>query len=556
MTRRKNNTSNKLIKKRIQYFFIVSILLFTYLIYRISYLTIYKNKEYETKIENQSTETIKLNNGRGIIYDRNNIPLTDTKKTKVILVPKEALSGNFENISLIKEATRLTEEDIYKAVQEQLKSQIIEIEIDYINNSKIKELKEKNIIVKDKIIRYSDNNLLTHLIGYVKPSENKGVSGIEKYMDDELKDSNENYISVFKSGSNNGGLTYLKGSMEHISSKENSKHLKLTIDSKIQKTVEDIMDNEENPSAVIISDVQSGEILAMSSRPNFNQNEISSYNNSMNGELQNRALAVTYPPGSVFKLVVLYAALENNIIDKNYRYYCNGSIKIGSSGEVLNCNNSTAHGMETLEEAFANSCNCAFYDIAKRVGSEKIFDAIKTLHLDEKIDIGIDEEKNSKLTKDIALSNLAIGQSNIEFTPLQINQLTQLIANNGTYNQLYIYDSIINENKEILKNFKPNKSSEIISPYTITQIKEMMTSVSKIGTAKSLFDLDGGCGVKTGTAQSSLNGKAISHGWITGFYPEINPKYAITIIIEGTEKRNKSAIPIFKEICEKLNKFN
>ena len=556
MTRRKNNTSNKRIKKRIQYFFIVSILLFTYLIYRIVYITIYKNEEYESKIENQSTETVKLNSGRGIIYDRNNIALTDTKKTKVIIVPKEALSGDFENISLIKEATKLTEADIYKAVQEQLTSQIIEIEINHIDSSKIEKLKEKNIIVKDKTIRYSDNNLLTHIIGYVKTSENTGVSGIEKYMDDELKDSNESYISVFKPGSNNGGLTYLKGSMEYVTSEEDSKHLKLTIDSKIQKSVENIMDKEENSSAVIISNVQSGEILAMSSRPNFNQNEIASYNNSTNGELQNRALSVTYPPGSVFKLVVLYAALENNIIDENYRYYCDGSITIGSSGEVLNCNNYAVHGIETLEETLANSCNCAFYDIAKRVGSEKIFDAIKTLNLDEKVDIGIDEEKNSKLPEDIALSNLAIGQANIEFTPLQINQLTQVIANNGTYNPLYIYDSIINENKETLKTFKSSKASEVISPYTMTQIKEMMTSVSKIGTAKSLSDLEGGSGVKTGTAQSSLNGKAISHGWITGFYPEINPKYAITVIIEGTEKESKSAIPTFREICEELNKFN
>ncbi|MDZ4910506.1 penicillin-binding protein 2, partial [Clostridium perfringens] len=152
----------------------------------------------------------------------------------------------------------------------------------------------------------------------------------------------------------------------------------------------------------------------------------------------NRALAVTYPPGSVFKLVVLYAALENNAIDENYRYNCNGSAKIGTSGKVLNCNNNVAHGSEDVSDALANSCNCAFYDIAKRVGSEKIFEAIKTLHLDEKVDIGIDEEKDSKIPENIALSNLAIGQANIEFTPLQINQLTQAIANNGTYMPLYI----------------------------------------------------------------------------------------------------------------------
>lgn len=551
MSRRKKYVCNKLIRKRIKYFLITCILLFTYLTYRIFNISIFKNEEYESRIESQSIETVNLNSGRGIIYDRNNRPLTDKRKTKVLLVPKKVISGNFSNISLIKNATKLTEEDIYKAVQNQLSSEIIEINIDYIDEDKIDELKEKNILVKEKTLRYSDDNLLTHLIGYVKKSENTGVSGIEKYMNDELKDSNKNYVSVFKAGNNNGGLTYLKGSLEDISQEE-GKNLKLTIDSKIQDRVEKIMDKEENPSAVVISDVQTGEIISMCSRPNFNPNNISSYANSTKGELQNRALSVTYPPGSVFKLVVLFAALDNNIIDENYRYNCTGSTQVGSGGEVLNCNNLTSHGMESLEEAVANSCNTAFYDIAKRVGSEKIFEAIKTLHLDEKVDIGIDEEQNSSIPKDIALSNLAIGQDKIEFTPLQINQLTQIIANNGTYKQLYIYDKIINNNKETLKTYERNKKEEIISPYTMTQIKRLMTSVSLIGTAKSLSDLEGGCGVKTGTAQSSLNGKSISHGWITGFYPSENPKYAITIVVEGTENGNKSAVPIFKEICQNL----
>lgn len=552
MTRKKKNTSNKLIKRRIKFFFIVFLLLCTYLTYEIVNLTIFKNEEYESKIDSQSLETINLNSGRGIIYDKNNLPLTDQKKSKVLLVPKDIVSGNFQNVALIKKATKLTEEDIYKAVQEQLSNEIIEIDIDYIDKSKIEELKEKDILVKEKTVRYSNSNLLTHLIGYIKKSENNGVSGIEKYMNEELKDSNKNYVSVFKAGVNSKGLKYLKGSIEENSNSENSSHLKLSIDSKIQQKVEKLMDKEENPSAVIISDIKSGAILAMCSRPNFNQNKISDYKDSTKGELQNRALAVTYPPGSVFKLVVLYAALENNVIDENYRYNCNGSIKIGSSSEVLNCNNNVAHGAEDISDAFANSCNCAFYDIAKRVGSEKIYEAIKTLHLDEKVDIGIDEEKDSKLPEDIALSNLAIGQADIEFTPLQINQLTQIIANNGTYMPLYIYDSIIDNNENTIKTYKPNKKSEIISPYTMTKIKNMMMKVSKEGTAKALVNLQGGCGVKTGTAQSSLNGKAISHGWITGFYPEINPKYAITVIVEGTEKESKSATPIFKEICENL----
>ena len=552
MTRRKNNTLTKLIKRRIECFFLMTILLFGCLSYRVIYLSIYKNKEYEKKINNQSTETVSLNSGRGIIFDRNNVSLTDNDKEKVILVPKDVVSGNFKNIALIKSATNLDEKDIYKAVQKQISSEIIEIEIDKIDETKIEELEDNNILVEEKTKRYSDNNLLTHLIGYIKTSENLGVSGIEKYMNDELKDKNKNYVSVFKPGANNSGLTYLKGSLGNISWSDDTINLKLTIDSKLQQKIETIMDKEDNPSAVVVSDVESGEILAMCSRPNFNQNDISSYVNSKNGELQNRVLSVTYPPGSVFKLVVLFAALNNNIIDENYVYNCTGSTSIGNNGEVLRCNNNKAHGIENLNEAFSNSCNCAFYDIAKRVGRDKIYEAIKILHLDDKVDIGIDEEVNSKLPDDIALSNLAIGQANIEFTPLQINQLTQIIASNGNYKTLSIYSELVDRDFNSIKTYKSSKKSEIIAPYTMIRIKEMMNSVSKLGTASSLADIKNGCGVKTGTAQSSKNGEKVCHGWITGYYPEINPKYAITVIVEGTKEESKSATPIFKEICEKL----
>ena len=88
----------------------------------------------------------------------------------------------------------------------------------------------------------------------------------------------------------------------------------------------------------------------------------------------------------------------------------------------------------------------------------------------------------------------------------------------------------------------------------MTRIKEMMKDVSINGTAKDLFDLEGTSGVKTGTAQSSLNGTKINHGWVTGFYINNNKQYTITIVVEGTEENSKSAVPIFKEICKNINK--
>jgi penicillin-binding protein 2 len=258
-------------------------------------------------------------------------------------------------------------------------------------------------------------------------------------------------------------------------------------------------------------------------------------------------------------LVVLYSALENKVVDENYTYNCVGQVILNEKGETLKCNKLDGHGIQTLQETLSNSCNTAFYDIAQRLGQDKILDSAKTLHLDETVDIGI-EETNLNLPESIPLNLLAIGQGSISLTPIQINQMTQIIANNGTYKPLYLYDSIINNNLEKVETFKTTKEEEIISPYRITMVKEMMKNVSKEGTAKDLSDLEGGCGVKTGTAQVTIDSVEATNGLITGYYPEENPKYAITVLVEATVNdgiaNNKSAVPIFKEICKGLNKIN
>ncbi|MDR0879862.1 MAG: penicillin-binding protein 2 [Clostridioides sp.] len=551
---RVKKTACQMQKRRIWTFFTLFVLAFGILIYRMVDIQIINNEKYSKRVENQSTEKIELNSGRGHILDRNGDKLTDTTKQKILVIEKEKLNNNYSLIDLIKKATGIQEMDIYKAIQDQKDKNIIQLSIERVDSSYKKQLEEKGILVEDQILRYSPKNLLTHTIGYISKKDKVGSMGIEKSMDKILKNSNEKYLSVFKAGANSSELKMLKGGIKSVTKGKDDRHIKLTIDSKIQRLVENTTDKEENPNAVVISDVSTGEILAMSSRPKFDPNDVSKSLNGTDGEFENRAIGVTYPPGSVFKIAVLFSALENGVVDENYRYTCTGSTPIGTGKSVLRCHNRQGDGEQTLEQAFANSCNPAFYDIAKKLGEEKIMATVEKLHLFEKVDIGLDEEKSKEKPKKIALNNLAIGQENIEFTPLQINQMTQIIANNGTYEPLRLLSSIVDDSGKVVKTFEPTKNEEVISPYISNRVKEIMKGVSLDGTAKSLKDLPGGSGVKTGTAQSTKNGVAVEHGWITGYYPANRPKYVITVIVEGSEKGNKSAVPVFKEICEGIDK--
>lgn len=551
MARKKDNIETKF-KNRSYSMILLFISIYLFLIYRLVDIQVIDSDVYKEKMTDQNTYRVDLNSGRGIIYDRNGEALTDTVKEQIIIAEKKKLFNDTKYKELVKNTAKIDEIELFKYIEEQIDSPVIEIKTDKISKEVKEKLEKEGLIVAQRTQRYSSDKLLSHTIGYIKKSEKVGESGIEKSMDKILNNSNEKYVSAFKAGEKyNIGI--LKGSIKTVNKDENAKNIRLTIDKNMQKKVEKILDKEENPSAVVISDIDTGEILSMASRPTFNPNDLSEGKDIDDGKFTNRALQRTYPPGSVFKIVVLYAALENNIINENYTYNCVGKTHIGEN-EELKCNKLDGHGVQNLQQAFSNSCNTAFYDIASKTGKKNIMEAIKKLHLDEKVDIGLDEEKNRELPNDIAIRNLSIGQGDLEFTPLQINQMTQIVANNGTYKPLYIYDSIVGNNNNIIKTFKPSKSEEIISPYTMTIIKEMMKDVSKNGTAKALNDLEGGSGVKTGTAQSVSNGSKVNHGWITGYYPEKNPKYAITVFVEGTKKANKSAVPIFKEICLAINK--
>ena len=560
MSRKKYSLPKQIIN-RSSSIFCIFVIVYGFLIYRLIDIQYLKGDFYKEKAQNQSTEKIELNSGRGIIYDRNGKALTDVKKNKIIIVEKERLFNDESTKELVKTATGLDETQIYKNIEEQKYSSVVKLPTKTLDSYVKEQLEENNILVEEETLRYSPDGLMASTIGYIS-GDKEGICGIEKSLDYLLKDSNERYVSAFRAGeSGNVGknkVSILKGSIKTVTDKENNQNVKLTIDKDIQKIVEDVTKKEENPTSVVISDIKTGEILAMSSMPTFDPDNISKSiqenEKNNNGAFYNRAVQVTYPPGSVFKIVVLYAALEVGVVDENYTYTCTGKTNVGNTDEILRCHNLEGHGFENLQQAFSNSCNPAFLDIAMKVGEEKILAAAEKLHLGECVDIGLEEEKTGSIPKDISIRNLAIGQGSIEFTPLEINQLTQIVSNNGSYKPLYLYDSVVDENKDIIKLFKQSKTQEIISPYTMTIIKEMMKDVSKEGTAKELKELDGGSGVKTGTAQSSLNGAKITHGWITGFYPENNPKYAITIIVEGVEGKSKSAVPIFNEICKKINK--
>ena len=311
----------------------------------------------------------------------------------------------------------------------------------------------------------------------------------------------------------------------------------LTIDTRIQEIVESAADSMEK-GAVVVLDIDNGEVLASHSKPN---------------DYLNRAFN-PYAVGSVFKLVVSACALENNI---NPKYECKGQITVGDT--VFSCQNKRAHGIQTIKEALANSCNCYFVDLALSLGYDKVFDTAKLFGFGERTSLA--EEWNvsngtfpekSELRSKGQLSLIGFGQGKLTATPLHFASVVAAIANGGYYNSPKVFIGELDDNGDLTE-FSRNEPKQIISSKTAEKLREYMRYVVTNGTGAAAEYHKNSAG-KTSTAQSGVyvDGKEILNTWFAGFYPYTSPKYAIVVMVEDGTSGSADCCPIFRTIVENL----
>lgn len=236
---------------------------------------------------------------------------------------------------------------------------------------------------------------------------------------------------------------------------------------------------------------------------------------------------MAYPPGSLFKLIVLLTALEENYDYVSKTFYCKGYEEIGNV--IIKCNNEEGHGFIDIKGAFSKSCNSAFIQLGQQLGSKNIIDMAIKLGFGNKVNIGLLEEIEGNLPvgddlQGPVIGNISIGQGSIEATPLQITNLIMIVANKGIKKGLTIVDGITNEDGYMIKPFNRGQLERVLSERNCEILMEYLIEVVERGTARNI-DLEsiGGAGGKTGSAQAILNRKETIHGWFSGFYPKMNP---------------------------------
>lgn len=482
-----------------------------------------------------NTIEIEIDSGRGNIYDKNGLRLTGGEEyfANVFLPSEKSI------IKFAQETNGVEREKGLKTLRQNKPTVVFKKE----------KISGSGIYSFPTTKRYSDDLYLGQLIGYTN-SENIGVYGLEKYFNEILYSDRSKTASFNVAASGD----FLLGESPTVKNGNSKGNLFLTIDKNIQKICANSTAEMEK-GGVVVSEISTGKILALLSKPGLSAEDLVSAINNKSQPFINRTLSA-YSVGSVFKPVVAAAMLENN--KGSFCYNCKGNTKI--LGIDFHCNNLNGHGKLNLKEAIAHSCNTYFFNGANTVSSTALHNIAVSLGFGSPIDLSggvkasagklttLDQLKKSKAN----IANFSIGQGNIALSPLVLCNLYSAIANNGEYYTPNLIEGYTN-NKKFISN-ESSKKVVVFSKATAATLKEDLIYAIYTGTGKAAKPNYGGAGGKTATAQTGQykNGKEILNSWFCGFFPADKPKYTVVVFCEDGVSGSKDAAPIFKNIADQM----
>lgn len=563
------------IKNRLNRVVIALILLgFTAVLVNLFYESVIKSDFYQTKaLENQMRD-ITVTGKRGTIYDRNMKAIARSATVWTVFISPNDLNAIkdeterenqraliAENLSTILEVEKdsIIEKSKKKNYYEVIKKKVEEPEVDEIRAF----AKEHDIscvhLVEDSKRYYPYNELASSVIGFTG-SDNQGLYGIEAKYDEYLTGTPGRIVSAKNANGTDMPLTY-----EKMYEPKDGNSLVLTLDYSIQNFLEKALDatvsqfNPANRAAGIVMNVNTGEILAMSSKPDFNLNEPYEITDSalaatlegLEGDAlkearsaawerqwRNKAITELYEPGSVFKVVTASAALEEKKVTMDTSFHCTGSKKVAS--ETMHCHVRSGHGTENFAQAVVNSCNPAFIEIGQMLGADLFTKYVRSFGLTTGSKTGIDlpGEQACQTYSDgsamsiVDLASCSFGQSNV-VTPIQMITVMAAVVNGGKLVTPHVVQKILDEDGNVVKNVETEVKRQVISEETSEAMRPLLEGVVAANGGSNAYVKGYRIGGKSGTSQKkndAVNKKYISS--FCTFAPVDDPEIAVLIVVD------------------------
>lgn len=531
---------------------------------RLFVVQIINGKELQQRATDQWTRDLALTAPRGSFFDATGDTLAVSYTTYDVYVRGRQVSNVEQTASILAEILGLDYENTLEKVSRKNVSEVLlKMQVEADVAEEIYNAKLDGIYLTENVGRYYVyGNLLTQLLGFTS-IDNKGQAGLEAYLDDYLTGiDGYSYVQSDLQGKEIGG------SIRYYVNGISGSDVTLTVNSKIQILLEQILSQayeEQKAKAVtgIVMNAKTSEILAISSKPSFDLNEVPRDDLEVLFEQSKmKAVTDTYEPGSTFKILTVAAALEEGVVSLDDTFYCPGYRII--DGQRIKCWKTIGHGNQTLAEAFSNSCNCCFMDLALRLGVDKFYYYMEKFGLGQKTGITIQGESGGILmdkesVKTVDLARMGFGHA-VAVTPIQLLSAVAGVTS-GTLKTPTVIEKIVDVNGKVV--YEPEVEEEKIVSDETRKIVNQLLQKAENKIQDYSFVEGYNVGGKTGTAQKYSETGGIAQGkYISSFigtYPADDPEYLMMIIVDepsaGAYYGSIVAAPYGKQFFTSLFEF-
>ena len=600
-------TKSRLISRRMFILSTLKIAVFVSIICRLFYLQISENIKYRSLSDKNRLREWKIAPQRGIIEDYFGEKIAEnTRVFQLHMVPEDVLNLEelFFKLSKIIDFDKQKRNNLIKRLKKRKPWETIIVS----DNLSWSEFSRLNLFlheiqgIKPVIAvarKYLEDGSSSHIIGYVSdtsvkdlenskllreinvPGLKTGKNGLEKSLNAEM---------IGRPGLQRFEVNAYGKRIKELKFEEGTagKNFRTTLDQEVQKFTTELM--KDKSGSVCVMDIYTGGIIAIVSSPTFDANKFvhgiayKDWQDLINNEkkpLMNKSIAGLYPPGSTIKPLVALSALENDVISPNTTTECRGEIEL--YGHKYHCWKEKGHGFLRLREAIKQSCDIYFYEVARRLGVDRLAVTANKFGLGKKVFDILDQEKTGLVpTTEWKLKNIGrgwvlgetllagIGQGYFQATPIQLCLMSAQLANGGhkiepkiIYNEQASQSTMDASSERFKQLYRNQENVKFVLDAQFGATNEPMGTSYRSRHVKPEYIFAG----KTGTSQTrtiteeerelklkqkDLPYKRRDHALFTAFAPYKNPRYALSILIEHGGTGSSAAAPIAKKLIKKV----
>ena len=546
-------------------------LLFSVFSYRLIYLQMVRHNYYSELAAEKNIGRTVIRAGRGVIYDAHDEVLAQNVPVATVVADGTLLNHPDLLGPILASALRLPPNEIAAKLSSSRRYIVLQRELPEAEARSLEEILRKNKLrgvwcERDSVRVYPNGALLCHVVGFTN-FDRRGIQGVEASMEQYLR--GEDGYRYIEHDARGREIVLYRGTERPP---RHGYEVHLTIDLHLQTIVEDELDaamREYRPekATIILMRPQTGEILAMANRPNFDLNLRSEANPE---QMKNRAIIDMMEPGSTFKIVTAASAINERKVRLDSMIFCeNGVWNIG--GRPLHDHGHKGYGDLSVQDILVHSSNIGAAKLAILLGEQKFYEYIRRFGFGDRTGIELPGEIGGlvhapRSWSKISITRIPMGQE-VAVTPLQMIVAMATIANGGKFMQPRIVKTIVDDQGKTISELKPALVRQVISPETAAQITLALRGVvSQRGTAAEAavpgFTISG----KTGTAQKAAPGGGYEKDKyvvsFSGFLPSENPAFVALVVLDDAHPKNPAlnyggtvAAPIFARVAEKAARY-